>query len=195
MAPDADHVTYHTSGSTTEGSLSASTVAKMNLSAIEYAVEKAKIAQNAVRPIRINGGDHWVMFLHPYQVTDLRSSTATGQWQDIQKAAMQGGRVSENPIFTGALGMYNNVILHESTRVPASPTNASVRRAVVAGAQALCLAFGREHGKNTYSWVEELFDYENQLGVAAGCQAGLIKTRFNGSDYGTVVVPTYAVAH
>jgi hypothetical protein len=61
-------------------------------------------------------------------------------------------------------------------------------------AQALCLAFGREHGKNTYSWVEELFDYENQLGVAAGCQAGLIKARFNGSDFATVVCPTYAVA-
>jgi N4-gp56 family major capsid protein len=195
VAPDADHVTYHNSGSTAEVSLSASTVAQMNLSAIEIAVEKAKIAKNAVRPIRINGGDHWVMFLHTYQVTDLRKSTATGQWQDIQKAAMNGGRVSENPIFTGALGMYNNVILHESTRVPASPTNASARRAVLCGAQALCLAFGREHGKNTYSWVEELFDYENQLGVAAGCQAGLIKTRFNGSDYGTVVVPTYAVAH
>jgi hypothetical protein len=57
------------------------------------------------------------------------------------------------------------------------------------------MAFGREYGKGTYSWVEELFDFKNQLGVAAGCQAGLIKSRFNGSDYGTVVVPTYAVAH
>ena len=92
-------------------------------------------------------------------------------------------------------GMYNNVILHESTRIPVSPTNASARRAVVAGAQALAMAFGRSFGKGTFSWSEELFDYENQLGVAAGCQAGIVKTRFNGSDFGTVVVPTYAVAH
>lgn len=195
VAPDSDHVTYHTSGSTAEVSMSSTTVAKMNLTAIDYASEKLKLAKNAVRPIRINGADHFVMFLHPYQVTDLRTNTATGQWADLQKAALSGGNSSGNPLFTGALGMYNNVILHESTRVPVSPTNASVRRSVICGAQALCMAFGREFGKGTYSWQEELFDYKNQLGVAAGCQAGLIKTRFNGSDYGTVVVPTYAVAH
>jgi N4-gp56 family major capsid protein len=158
-------------------------------------VEKAKLAKNTLRPIRISGADHFVMFLHPYQVTDLRSSTATGQWADLQKAALSGGNASGNPLFTGALGMYNNTILHESTRVPASPTNASARRAVLAGAQALAMAFGRSFGKGTFSWSEELFDYENQLGVAAGCQAGIVKTRFNGSDFGTVVVPTYAVAH
>jgi N4-gp56 family major capsid protein len=193
-APDADHVTYHTSGSTAEVSISNSTIAKISLTTIDYAVEKLKMAKNAVRPIRINGADHWVMFIHPYQTTDLRTNTATGQWADIQKAAMSGGQTSGNPIFTGALGMYNNVVLHESTRVPVAPTNSSVRRSVIAGAQALAMAFGREFGKGTYSWSEELFDYKNQLGVAAGCQAGLVKTRFNGSDYGVVVVPTYAVA-
>lgn len=194
VAPDADHVTYGPSGSTTEGSLSATTVAKMNLTYIDYAVEKAKTAKNALRPIRINGKDHFVLFLHPYQETDLRTNTSTGQWQDIQKAAISGGQTSDNPIFTGALGQYNNTILHVSTRVPASPTNASARRAVLCGAQAAAFAFGREFGKGTYSWVEELFDFKNQLGVAAGCQAGIVKTRFNGSDYGTVVLPTYAVA-
>jgi N4-gp56 family major capsid protein len=195
VAPDTDHVTYHTSGSTTEGSLSASSVAKFNLQAIDIAVEKAVTAKNTLRPIRINGADHFVMFIHPFQKTDLRINTATGQWQDIQKAALSGGNSSSNPLFTGALGVYNNVILHESVRVPVSPTNASVRRSVLCGAQALSMAFGREFGKGTYTWVEELFDFKNQLGVAAGCQAGMIKTRFNGSDYGTVVVPTYAVAH
>jgi N4-gp56 family major capsid protein len=195
VAPDTDHITYHTSGSTAETSLSSTTVAKMNLSAIDYAVEKAKMAKNTLRPVRVGGKDHFVLFLHPYQVTDLRTNTATLQWADIQKAAMSGGNVSDNPIFTGALGVYNGVILHESTRIPVSPTNSSARRAVLCGAQALCMAFGREYGKGTYSWVEELFDFKNQLGVAAGCQAGLIKSRFNGSDYGTVVVPTYAVAH
>ena len=194
-APDADHITYHSSGSTAEVSLSATTVAQLRLTTIDYAVEKAKMAKNTIRPVRVGGKDYFVMFVHPYQVTDLRTSTAAGQWQDIQKAAMGGGKVEDNPIFTGALGVYNGVILHESTRIPASPTNASARRAVLCGAQALCMAFGREYGKGTYSWVEELFDFKNQLGVAAGCQAGLIKTRFNGSDFGTVVVPTYAVAH
>lgn len=194
VAPDADHVTYFDSGSTSEGSISASTVAEFNLNAIDAAVEKAKLAKNALRPIMIGGKKHYAMFIHPYQVTSLRKRTATGLWQDIQKAALQGGDNTDNPLFTGALGMYNNVVLHESVRIPVSPSNANVRRAVLCGAQAASIAFGRGFGKEVFSWVEELFDYKNKLGVAAGCQAGMVKTRFDNSDYGTVVVPTYAVA-
>lgn len=201
-APDADHVSFGTSGSTTEAAMSDTysvvnnllVTSQFNVTAIDTAVEKAKLAKNALRPININGRKHYVMFIHTYQVTSLRKYMTDGQWKDIQMAAIQGGKTSDNPIFTGALGMYNDVILHESTRIPASPTNSSVRRAVLCGAQALSMAFGRKFGKNVFSWKEELFDYENQLGIAAGCQAGMVKTRFNGSDYGTVVVPTWAVA-
>lgn len=193
-APDADHITYHASGSTTEGSISNTTVARFNLTAIDTAVEKAKVAKNALRPLNIGGKKHYVMFIHPFQVTSLRTSTATGLWQDIQKSAIQGGETTGNPIFTGALGMYNNVVLHESTRIPVSPSNASVYRAVLCGAQAGCIAFGRGFGKEVFNWVEELFDYKNKLGVAAGAQYGMVKTRFDGSDYGTVVVPTWATA-
>lgn len=194
VAPDADHITYFDSGSTSEGSISASTVAEFNLNAIDSAVEKAKLAKNSLRPFNIGGKKKYAMFIHPYQVTSLRKRTATGLWADIQKAAIQGGQTTENPLYTGALGEYNNTILHESTRIPVSPNNASVRRAVLCGAQAACIAFGQGYGKDVFTWVEELFDYKNKLGVAAGCQAGMVKTRFNGSDYGTVVVPTYAVA-
>ncbi len=199
-APDLDHVTFGNSGvlgatlAAGEGSLSNTTVAKMNLTYIDTALEKAKLAKNALRPITINGKKHYVMFLHPYQVTSLRTNTATGQWQDIQKLVVQGGAQTDNPIFTGALGMYNNVVLHESVRIPVSPNNTSVRRAVLCGAQAASIAFGRGFGKEVFSWVEELFDYKNKLGVAAGCQAGMVKTRFDGSDYGTVVCPTWATA-
>lgn len=192
-APDADHIVF-TGGSTAETSYSDTTVQRINLTMIDFAVEKAKVAKNALRPVRIGGGEYFAMFIHPFQTTDLRKNTTAGQWTDIQKAAIQGGSITQNPIFTGALGMYNGVVLHESTRIPVAPANSSVRRAVVAGAQALCMAYGRDYGKNVYTWVEELFDFKNQLGVAAGCQAGLIKTRFNGSDYGTVVVPTFAIA-
>ena len=42
---------------------------------------------------------------------------------------------------------------------------------------------------------EELFDYENQLGVSAGLIWGLKKTTFNGSDFATVVLSSYAAQH
>lgn len=196
-SPDSGHMVFPGS-ETAEASLSATTSNRFSLALIDKAVEKGKLAVNYLRPVRVGSNDYLVAFLHPYQVTSLRQSlSGSTQWSDIQKAAMQGGEITDNPIFTGALGLYNGVILHESVRVPTGLTgdaNTGVTRAVLCGAQAACLAFGRGYGKNTFSWKEELFDYENQLGVAAGCIGGLVKTRFNGSDFATVTMSTYEVA-
>lgn len=205
-APDSGHAVYANIGptvasaiaATAEASLSATTVARFHLGLIDRAVEKGKLAVNRLRPVRTEGGDYLVAFLHPFQVTSLRQSTASSQWSDIQKAAMQGGNISENPIFTGALGIYNNVVLQESVRVPlvagATVGVTDVARAVLCGAQAAVMGFGRGYGKNTFSWKEELFDYENQLGVAAGCIGGLVKTRLNGSDFAVVTMSSYEIA-
>jgi hypothetical protein len=38
------------------------------------------------------------------------------------------------------------------------------------------------------SWNEEIFDYGNQLGVSAGCIAGMKKTIYNSQDFATIVV-------
>jgi N4-gp56 family major capsid protein len=201
VAPDADHLVTcaSTSGNNLEASISATSVATFSLSVIDKAVEIAKTAKNALRPLRVDSDEYLVAFLHPYQVTALRTNTNTGQWLDIQKAALGGNGSRSNPIFTGALGMYNNVILKESTRVPLITTTqvtatgtSGVARAVLCGAQTAMLAFGRGSGLNTMSWVEELFDYKNSLGVLAGSIGGMVKSRFNGSDFATVVMSTYA---
>jgi N4-gp56 family major capsid protein len=199
IAPSTGRKVFAT-GSADE-TVNASSSSVMTLTMIEKAVEAAKLSTPLMRPININGGKHYVMFLHPYQVYDLRTSTSTGQWLDIQKAAMSGGKVGENPIFTGALGMYNNVVLHESTRVTQgvhSTTGAaqtSTRRAVLCGAQAGVMGFGQGHSFKEYDWSEELFDYGNQLGVKAGCIGGLKKSVYNSVDFGTITVSTYAIAH
>jgi N4-gp56 family major capsid protein len=171
----------------------------MTLTLIDDLVAQAKLASPMIRPLKIDGEDRYVLFLHTKQVRDLRKDASTaGNWVDIQKAAMQGGQVSNNPIFTGALGMYNGVILHESPRVVRgvnSSTLASistVRRAMFCGAQALTLGFGMGHGFESWVWAEEDEDYGNQLGVAAGCIAGMKKSVFNSNDFGVLVLSTYA---
>jgi N4-gp56 family major capsid protein len=93
---------------------------------IDKALEAAVTASPLIRPIKYQGENMYVCFLHPVQVTDLRTSTSTGQWLDIQKAAMTGGRVNDNPIFTGALGVYNNIVLHSAFRIPQA-VNAGTR--------------------------------------------------------------------
>jgi N4-gp56 family major capsid protein len=166
---------------------------------LDKAVALAKTNSPMIRPIRTNGGEYYVCFIHPGQTLQLRTTTTTGYWQDIQKAALMGGNQKDNPLFTGALGVYNGVILHESTRVPKGQNSttlaevANTRRAILCGAQAATMAFGQGGGENKFSWTEELFDYENQLGVAAGSIFGLKKTIFNSKDFGTIVMSTYSL--
>lgn len=203
IAPSSGNVVYGDARATEALVCSASASAVMSLKYIDYAVEKAKTMSPMIRPIKINGQNKYVMFLHPYQVTDLRVSTNTGQWLDIQKAAMNGGQISNNPIYTGALGEYNGVVLHESTRIPRTTTAANADatnlagayRAVFCGAQAGLLAFGQNNSENKTTWIEELFDYGNQIGVSAGMIWGAKKTVFNSADFGTIVVATFAQAH
>lgn len=177
-----------------------------NLTVIDKAVEKAKTVSPLIRPINYQGDKYYVMFLHPYQVTDLRTNTSTGQWLDIQKAVAMGGITGKdksggNPIFSGALGVYNGVILHEAFRVTPgvnSSTGASVantRRAVLCGAQTGFLANGKKGGFQEMDWNEQMFDYGNQLGVEAGSIFGIKKATFNSEDFGCITVSTYAAAH
>lgn len=170
---------------------------EFTLQLIDTAVAAAKLATPVLRPLKINGKDKYVLFLHTNQVTQLRTNTATGQWLDIQKAAMTGDGSARNPIMTGALGEYNGVILHESTRVTpgvnssTGATVANTRRAVLCGAQAMVLGFGGGQSYGSWDWNEELFDYGNQLGVEAGCIFGMKATRYNSADFSKIGIHTY----
>jgi N4-gp56 family major capsid protein len=170
-----------------------------NLNLIDKCIERAETLSPTLRPIMVGGDKKFVMFLHPYQVYDLRTNTSTGQWLDIQKAALAGGADSKSPIYTGALGEYNGVILHANSRVPYGVNGSSAvtttRRAIFCGAQAGLMAYGQKDQSAEMSWVEELFDYQNQLGVSAGMIAGMKKTQFNSEDFGVITVSSYAAAH
>lgn len=163
------------------------------VSMIDALVERAKTNTPKIRPLKVNGKDKYALFIHPYQVVDMRRSTSTGQWLDIQKAVYQGAK-DNNPIYNGALGEYNGVVIHESTRVPAGLVS-GVYRAVFLGAQSGVVAFGQKQVANRPNWYEELFDYGNQLGVAASMIWGAKKCVFNSVDFSTIVLSTYAAAH
>ena len=181
--------------STTENSLSGeSASAEFQLTMIDAAVTLAKTATPLIRPIRVNSQPKYVAFLHPFQTHNLRTDATSGRitWYDAQKSRVNGGEL-DNPIFNGALGEYNGVIIHESTRVPLAPSTTTVRRAILCGAQAAC--FGTPSGDTkSMTWVEEKFDYGNKLGVSASMIWGLKKAVFNAVDFGTIVMSSHAEA-
>lgn len=205
LAPDSAHL-FRPNSKTTDESLT--TGDEFSLAMIDRMVARAKTFNSAgggsvpMRPVSVKGGSYFVLFIHPYQAYQLRTNTNAGQWADLQKARMMGGAIdNDNPIFSGGsyMAVYNGVAIHESARVTNgvhSTTGvavSNVRRAVLCGAQAALMATGRDDtGPEKMNWVEELFDYNNQLGVAAGMIGGMKKTQFNATDFSTIVFSTYA---
>jgi N4-gp56 family major capsid protein len=199
LGPDATHST-RPNGKTTDELLIAGD--EMSLALIDKMVESAKLGSTtgtgpAIRPVSVDGEDRYCVVMHTKQVTQLRTNVNAGQWLDIQKAAMTGDGSAKNPIMTGALGMYNGAVLHESTRITNGVNSttgvavATARRCVLLGAQAAAIGFGQGQSFKSFDWNEELFDYGNQLGVEAGVIHGLKKLRFNNADFGVIVGATF----
>jgi N4-gp56 family major capsid protein len=206
-APDGNH--YIMSGDvsktdvivTDEGNLSNND--QIQLADLDYAKEAAKTLTPPIRPVMIDGGDYFVIVLHSYSVTDLRldiANSAYVSWPDIQMYANKRGL--SNPIFSGALGVYNGMILYESTRIYSPETN--VRRNLFLGAQAGVYCIGSAYdsiekervGKdNMMSWFEQTDDYGNEKGISVGAIYGMKGTRFNSKDFGKIVISSYAASH
>ena len=203
-APDSSHLLY--GGSATSKATLANTD-KMALPVIDKLIAMAKmmgggsVANPRIQPIMIDGEKHFVMVMSPFQEYDVRTSTSTAQWLDIQKAAATAlGKGS--PIFLGGLGMYNNVILHVHDGVIrfsdyGAGANLAAARALFMGVQACVVAFGNPAGKGTsdiarFSWFEETDDRGNQLVVDTNTIFGIKKTRYNSKDFGLISVDTYA---
>lgn len=197
LAPSADRIVYGGTGVTTKAGLAVGDI--MTLTMLDKMAERLKRANPTIRKANFDGKKGWVVILSPEQVTSLRSNTSQGQWFDIQKAAMQGGKVSDNPIWTEALGMYRDFILIESTRTPrfydaGAGGNVEMHRALVLGAQSLVVSHGVDtDGMGKLKVVEKEIDYGKHLGVGATWVWGMQKTRFDGqSDYGVFCMDTAA---
>lgn len=199
VAPTTDHIVYPAS-ITADEDLDTTAGHEFTLERVDVAIERAKTYDVPLRPLNIDGKEMFVCFLHPYQVSDLR---ATGsRWDDIQMALLHGGyKVDNNPILTGALGVYNGVLFLESTRVPNGVSGATglalsdTRRAILCGAQAASIVWGRTGGTpERFRWQEATFDFGRQQGIAWSMIWGLKKNVFNSSDFSTIVIPSYSPA-
>lgn len=175
----------------TTASISSGTTFGIRL--IDYAVEQAKTGTYPMRPVVSGGKEYYILFLHEYQVTDLRREFGSGGWGDIHKALLQAGSGSDDPIFAGGVGIYNNVIIHSSNYLT---IDSSICRAPLCGAQALGLAFGQKSDLGTYmNWTEEVYDHGDKKEIGGALMFGLKKMVWNSADFSTVVIPTWCVSH
>lgn len=198
-APDSEHIMY---GGSATSKLSLTASDKMSMAFLERVAVKPRM-MNAVNPdvvklspITVEGTKRFVILMSPWNSYQLRTETGDLSWTKIaQAAATAEGRNS--PIFKGGLGLINNLVLHEHESVRrfsdyGAGSNVLASRSLLLGRQAGVVAYGAAGNGTRMSWVEKLFDADNQVAVYAGCIMGLKKTTYNGYDFGVVALDTAA---
>lgn len=159
---------------------------KLTTTIISRAKRKAMLHAPKVQPIKVDGMDKYIMLVSPWAARDLKDDA---KWLAAQQNANVRG--SKNPIFTGALGEYDGVILYEYERVANQTTGASganVCYNMLLGKQAACFAVARgaKH-------IEQTDDYGNIAGNGIAFYGEVKRTKFNNKDYGSIQVLTGGV--
>ena len=115
-----------------------------------------------LKPIKIEGGEeYFVLGVNPTDAAAFRKST---DFKTFNQYA--GVRGSNNALFVGSLGVWNNVVVHEHSSFAAGAP-------VLMGAQAAFLAYGKE-----ILYGERTADYDNQTGFMIGSVRGVALAKF-----------------
>lgn len=176
--------TVYASAAGTQASITAND--KLTTTIISRAKRKAQMHAPKIQPIKIDGMDKYIMLVSPWAARDLKDDP---KWLAAQQNANVRG--SKNPIFTGALGEYDGVVLYEYERVYNISTGASsanVCHNLLLGKQAACFAVARPA-----KHIEQTDDYGNIAGNGIAFYGAVEKTKFNGSDFGVINVRTGGV--
>lgn len=159
---------------------------KLTTTIISRAKRKAMMHAPKVQPIKVDGMNKYIMLVSPWAARDLKDDP---KWLAAQQNANVRG--SKNPIFTGALGEYDGVILYEYERVQTGnigASSANVCQNLLLGKQAACFAVARPA-----KHIEQTDDYGNIAGNGIAFYGAVEKTKFNGMDYGIINVMTGGV--
>ncbi|WP_017430791.1 phage capsid family protein [Vreelandella jeotgali] len=163
---------------------------------------KANAKDNYLKPLRSNGGeDLYMVFVTPQGMADLRLDP-----DFIQNVRHAGARGKANDLFSGASSVVvDGMVIHEYRHVFSNEAaadgdrfgetsgNDTGQRALFCGAQALGMA-----DIGAAEWVEDVFDYENELGISVSKIFGFLNPQFKGNlssfdtkeNFGVMVLDT-----
>lgn len=159
----------------------------LTLTLISKAKTIARKATPQIFPVNIQGGAYFLLVVTPDSLFDLK--TYDPNWAQAQREAQ--GRGDQNPLFTGAEGIWDGVVIRSCTRTGVSTTygsgsNLNGSDNLFLGRQAGCFAWGSKP-----NWVEQSFDYGNKTGFAIGAIFDVTKAVFNAADNGVVAIRTF----
>lgn len=174
----------------------------LDLDTVGILPELAEAISPPIRPIIFKGSPYYILLVHPNQALSFKQNSS--RWYDIMIKGLQGGRIEGNPLFTRAMGCFQNVIIiREPYLVQGrnSSTGAAVnntRRAVFMGCGALAMGYGRlEKGTmEKFRWVSDDWDHKRKFYGSAGLVWGIKAPFFSvggvNRDFGKIVVSSWA---
>lgn len=166
---------------------------------------KAAAKDSFIRPIKRAGGQElYHVFVTPMGMADLRLDPDF--LANIRSAGVRG---EANSLFSGAdsvmvdgmlVSEYHHVYSNEGAAAGGKfglSGNTVGQRVLFCGAQALAMA-----DIGTAEWVEDTFDYKNQVGISVAKMVGFMKPKFKGNlssydtveDYGCMTIDTAVTA-
>ena len=196
-APDTAHRLFAGSTQTAAGVTSAD---KMTCALLDKAITKVQLLINSGVPMRaIDAQGRFLCVITPEQAYDL--------WQDADfVAAQQYAQVrgDNNPLFTGMMGMWKNliivvnpagVLLPDNVAVMNSTPTVPLAQAQILGAQSGAWVKGKEEGASmggagSWRYTEKEFDFDNQIGFAVATLMGFQKLQFANQDHGAFSIFT-----
>lgn len=174
-------------GPASAGALSGGTMTLRDISELKAYL----VSNNLVEPMVMSDGQEiFGLICHPYSILSLK--TLDTQWAQAQRDANLRG--PDNAVFTGAVGMWDGVVIYPSLRVPAALDGASsiqVARNVFVGAQALCRGYAMYP-----KWIEEEFSYGEEAGIATRAIMGVKMNAFDLTSAGGASAANFtAIGH
>lgn len=177
---------------------------EITLSLIDDALLKATSRAYTDWPLLPLSDGYFHLIVHTSQWRDLRRNTTSGEWADIHRAVIEGGKPLEESAFVKSwLGVWNRTKIHVSDYVPhgvrtddATTAVTTVRRAVLIAQRAMHFGFGQGYTDgNHLDWVEQTRNYKT-WGVLADTIGGCKRTVFKDptgtyQTYGAMVLPTH----
>lgn len=156
---------------------------KLTPDAIALMKRMAKTASPKIKPIRaktsIGSSEGYVLFAPSQMVRDLGSNSTF-----VQANREARNRGMDNPLFTGADYVWENVYIYEIEDIPSlgavGASSAVVRPCYLCGAQALGMAWAKRP-----ETVEEMFDYKRAVGIGITQWYKVDKMRFGSGDTDT----------
>lgn len=144
--------------------------------------------ENKIEPVKTDDGNEYFYFVaHPYAVMQLKRDD--DKWAQAQREAQVRG--AENPLFTGAAGVWDGMIIRSSNRVRRSlndhaTTDIQVADNLLLGAQAMVRGYG-----SYPDWTEEYFSYGQEAGIATWTLVGNKLAAFDLTSAGGAAAAAY----